>query len=78
MRKETQKHFDNIMDCMAGADGGGRFLRLKFMIEDMDKRADKGEVGAQQIVDVMVYFSRLIDVANKKDIPQQKKKEVLQ
>jgi hypothetical protein len=64
MRKETQKHLDNIMDCMAGADGGIRFVNLLMLLRGMDEKADEGDNDAQQVLDVMIRFSKMIDVAN--------------
>ncbi len=64
MKPDTEKALINIMDCIAGADGGISFINLRGMIEEMDNR---DEEGAKQIVEVVKRFSRLIDVANNKD-----------
>ena len=61
MKPATEEALINIMDCVAGADGGMSFINLKMMIEDMDSR---DEEGAEQIIEVVKRFSRLIDIAN--------------
>lgn len=66
MKPETQKHFDNILDTMSGADGGIRFVHLRILLEDMDNRED--DPAAPQIVRMMTNFSRLINIANKETI----------
>ena len=65
MKPDTDKALINIMDCIGGADGAVSFINLRTLIEDMDSRED--DEGAQQIVEVVKRFSRLIDIANKKD-----------
>ena len=63
--KETRIAFSNILNTMGSVDGGARFVRLKCFIEDFDKKAQLGDEHAQQIIDVMKRFSRLINFANK-------------
>ena len=63
MKPETQKHFDNILDTMTGADGGIRFVQLKVMLEDLDNREDDEAAG--HLVRMMTNFSRLINIANR-------------
>lgn len=79
MRAKTQEDFNVIRDCMAGADGGISFAYLKSFLEDFDEKAENGDKAAQQLVDVMSRFSRLITVSDdlaKKD--QEKKKSARQ
>lgn len=64
MTEKTQKALDNILDCFSGVDGGGRFCRLKWFLEDLESRQET-EAGADEILEVMFRFSRLINVANK-------------
>jgi len=64
MKPATEEALINIMDCVAGADGGMSFINLRGLIEDMDSR--DGDAGAEQIVEVVKRFSRLIEVANKR------------
>lgn len=64
MTEKTKKALDNILDCFGGADGGASFVRLKWFLEDLDERQETDPV-AEQILEVMFRFSRLIDVANK-------------
>jgi hypothetical protein len=63
MRRETKRDLDNVVDSMSGGDGGGRFMALQWMIEEMDKRAVRGDEAAQQIIARLKEFSRLIDVS---------------
>lgn len=61
---ELQEHFDNILDTFGGADGGVRFIKLKMLLNTMEKHADNGDTSAKMILDMMIRFSRLINVAN--------------
>lgn len=63
-RPFVKNHFDNIVDTMTGDDGGARFAHLKIFIDEMDKRAVNGDAASEQIITVMVRFSRLIDLAS--------------
>ena len=58
----TEEHFQNILDCMSGTDGGARFMGTKALIVDMDSRED--DINAEGIVEIMRKFSRLINIAN--------------
>lgn len=64
MKPATEEALIVIMDCIGGADGGLSFINLRGLIEEMDGR---DEEGAEQIIEVVLRFRRLIDVANKKD-----------
>lgn len=64
LREEIQKHFDNILDTFGGADGGSRFCHLKFFLEELDRRVVMdGDVNAGRIIELMVKFSKLIDIS---------------
>lgn len=65
MRQETKIALFNILDTMTGADGGVRFIYLRNLVEEMDRRAEGGDNDAKSIIDVVMRFSRLIDVAVK-------------
>ena len=62
MRKETKTHLDNIVDTMAGADGGIRFIYLLAAIRSLDKEAAEGGKKAEGLLQVMVQFSDLINI----------------
>lgn len=64
-RDFVKDHFDNIVDTITGADGGARFAHLKVFIEEMDRRAVNGDANAEQIITIMVRFSRFINSAQK-------------
>lgn len=65
LRPKTEKDFNNILDCMTGADGGVSFMKLKILLEDLDSQAASGNSAAIQLMDIMAQFSKLIDVASK-------------
>jgi hypothetical protein len=62
LEHENKDAFMNILDCMTGTDGGIRFIRLRIMLERMQA---EDTPTAEQVLDIMRKFSRLIDVANK-------------
>ncbi len=63
MTEQTKSYFDNIADTFAGSDGGIRFLKLKMLIDAIDEKEDEA---SKEIIKLVVKFSTLIDVANKK------------
>jgi hypothetical protein len=65
MRRETKEHFTNILDSITGADGGARFINYKEFVEVMDDRAQKGDLAAEQIIELVKQFSRLINTSQK-------------
>ncbi len=58
-----KKELDYITDCFSGIDGGVVFLKLRFLLEEMDKRAKKGDSSAKEILAIVKNFSNLIKVA---------------
>lgn len=58
LRPETEKDFNNILDCMTGADGGVSFMKLKILLEDLDSQAASGSSAAIQLIDVMARSSQ--------------------
>ena len=60
MRVEKKEALDNILDCLTGADGGVSFVKVKTALEETDKRASDGDKAAEEVMMVMVRFSRLI------------------
>ena len=63
MTEQTKSYFDNIADTFADSDGGIRFLKLKMLIDAIDEKEDEA---SKEIIKLVVKFSTLIDVANKK------------
>ena len=55
------KSLKNILDTMTGADGGIKFVKFKMLVEDMENRINNGDKQADQILDIMDKFSKLID-----------------
>jgi hypothetical protein len=65
LREETRRDFADILATFSGADGGVDFVRLRALIEDMDQQATQGVETAEQVIQVMRRFARLIVVARK-------------
>ena len=63
LRTETKEALDNIMDVLSGKDGGISFICLMAFLRDIDSRAAAGDMAAEQVIDVMLRFNRLIEVA---------------
>lgn len=63
MKTLYQQSFDNILDTFSGADGGGRFVMFKSMLEALSNQADEGDKAAGQLMEIVVRFSRLIDIS---------------
>ena len=64
MTNKTKAAFDNILDCMTGADGGGRFIKFKAFVAGLDEKAEAGDEPAKEIVSMVHRVSKLIDLAN--------------
>lgn len=62
MREKVQAAFDNILDTMGGADGGMKFMKLMMAIRQLDEQAEKGDKAAEQVIRVIIQFSKLIDI----------------
>jgi hypothetical protein len=62
MTPALKKELDNIMDVFTGADGGGDFCKLRFALEAFEANVQTGNEAAQQIIDVVVRFSKLLDI----------------
>jgi hypothetical protein len=56
--------FKNILDTFGGADGGIRFVNLKTYLLELEKSQLRGDEYAKKIVNIMIHFSNLIDIAN--------------
>jgi hypothetical protein len=64
LREETRRHFDNILDTFTASDGGVRFCKIKFFLEELDRRVvEEGDIDADRIIGLMVKFSKLIDIS---------------
>lgn len=65
--KEIQDAIDNIMSCFNGEDGGLNFVKLCTVINFLSEQIKSNNVSqkeaAQQILNVILQFSRLIDYA---------------
>lgn len=54
---------DDIMDVMAGADGGVGFSRFCMLINSLDEKSKRGDKAAQQVLEQVRRFHRLVKVA---------------
>jgi hypothetical protein len=68
MRQETQKAFDNILDCMSGSDGGVKFALFLGGLKEIDDRAKNGDLHAEIIINIMLRFSRAVDILSERNI----------
>lgn len=71
MRPSTEEKFCIILDAFSGADGGGAFMKVRWLIEEMDKRASGGDRDAWELVAIMVQFANLVEYADKKFLKRQ-------
>jgi hypothetical protein len=62
VRKTTQAHVENVLDCIHGGEG---FIEFKMMMEDMDEKAAKGDIDAKKLIKCMCDFSNLLQAAKK-------------
>lgn len=46
MRHENKEALQHILDTFSGSDGGVSFVALKTLLEEMDRRAVKGDTAA--------------------------------
>jgi hypothetical protein len=60
MREGTQKALNDIMDVLAGADGGGQFVKFKVQLDDIDKQAHEGNESACAIIEIVKRFARFV------------------
>jgi hypothetical protein len=67
MRAPVQAAFDDILDTFSGGDGGVRFTNLLVLLRGLDERASQGDQSAQELIQIMLRFRRLIQVANKEN-----------
>jgi hypothetical protein len=58
---------NRILDIFGGADGGVGFARLKFSLEEIERKfhADIDDEAARQLIDIVHKFRRLVDVLSK-------------
>lgn len=67
MTKETKDQFDYIRDTFAGADGGIRFVKLKVLIEEMDRQhqagGQQGHTAGLVLDKTIGAFKRFIELA---------------
>jgi hypothetical protein len=62
MKTEHKQAFDNITDTFTGSDGGVKFLMFKVMLESLSYQSLNGDKEAEQIMNIVVQFSKLIDI----------------
>jgi len=62
---QLKKSVRKIMDMFTGADGGVNYVHFKVLLEAMEQKALSGDKAAEQIIELIYRFERLIDVSNK-------------
>lgn len=62
--EQLRLEFKNIVDTFSGVDGGIKFVKLRVLLESLEKQIDS-DAAAKDIIKIMSQFSRLIDVAQK-------------
>lgn len=62
MRTENENHLSNIIDCFSGGDGGVKFALFNRALNQLDYQAVNGDKKADEILMIMVRFSKLISV----------------
>jgi hypothetical protein len=67
MRQETKEAIDNILDCMTGEDGGAKFALFLGGLREMDDRAENGDLQAEMVIQIVLRFSKLVDVLSRRD-----------
>jgi len=54
---------DLILSTFGGEDGGGGYVKLAALVEGLDIRAADGDKAAITLVEVVLKFARLIEIA---------------
>ena len=65
MRLATEQAFKHIMDTFTGTDGGVEFVMFKEFIHNFDARAAGGDKAAEELIQLLIRFNRMIIIANK-------------
>jgi len=63
MNNKTNELIIPILECFGGTDGGIHFIKFRTLIDDMANCADNNDIKAQQIIDVVTKFNKLLDIA---------------
>lgn len=67
MRLNTKQALDNILDCMNGSDGGVKFLLFLGSIRQLDEKATNGDKSAEEVINIIIHFSRMIDILSTRE-----------
>jgi hypothetical protein len=65
MRIEKEEALNNIVECFTGEDGGVKFALFLNAIRNLDQQAIKGDKSAEELLMLMVHFSKFINVVTK-------------
>ena len=64
INKQLDYAFNNILDCFTGADGGGAFMDLKMLIEDLERQTiEDHDLAAAEVIQSVFRFNSLINIA---------------
>lgn len=61
---KSELAIQTFLDCFGGADGGVSFVKFRGLMEEMEKKATKGDEGAYEIIERVHAVSRLIEYAS--------------
>lgn len=61
---EVKSSLDNILSTFGGEDGGLAFVAFYSLVEQLDKQWNDGDDAAGQLLDIIIKFNRLIEIAN--------------
>ena len=54
---------NTFLDTFGGSDGGESFLKFKFILEEMEQKAEAGDTAAHEVIDRVAGVARLIKYA---------------
>jgi len=63
--KQIQELLEPTLECFSGADGGVSFIKLKVLLNEMQKKSNEGDTKATEILLVAKRFSKLIELVKK-------------
>lgn len=64
MRAKLKQSLDEIVDCITCSDGGVHYMLFRHMLDIVDTQAAAGDAAAEEILQVVHRFARLIDVSH--------------
>jgi hypothetical protein len=62
---KAQISLEYITDVLSGDEGGIPFLKFKMFVDALGGRADNGDKSAEQVLEVVYRFEKMIRVAQR-------------